>query len=100
MLINLSQAWKHVNDHGGSIVTTACSSPTIDYNDPYLYTWLYDANHKELAEVSSDESYISRLANHDHTPFIEDGAYDLALARRNTLLQAHPPKRSSVDCEF
>ena len=95
MLINLSQAWKHVNDHGGSIVTT-----TIDSNDPYLYTWLYDANGKELAEVASNESYISRLANHDHTPFIEDGAYDLALARRNTLLQAHPPQRSSIDYDF
>ena len=100
MLTSLSQAWEYVNNHGGSIVTTSCSSIVIDHEDLYLYTWLYNIDGVEIAEVAPDESYLCRLANHDHTPFIEDGASDLALARRNTLLQAYPPQRSSLDTEF
>ena len=100
--VNLSQAWKHVNTHGGCIITVSCSSPIIDQQDLYLYTWLYDANGIEIAEVSPDTSYIDQLANHQHIPLIEDGASDLAQATRNTLLQyyQHIHHTHEEDIEF
>ena len=103
-LVNLSQAWKYVNTHGGSIITVSCSSPIIDQQDLYLYTWLYDANGTEIAiaEVCADTSYIDLLANHQLIPLIEDGASDLAQAERNTLLQSyqHIHNTHEEDIEF
>ena len=102
MLTSLSQAWAYIQQHGGSIITVSCSSPIIDVQDLYLYTWLYDADRIEIAEVSPDTDYIDRLANHQHRVFIEDGASELAQAKRNTLLQSyqHIHDTHEEDIEF
>ena len=70
LISSLTNAWIYINKHGGHIETQSCSSPVIDRNDPYLYTWLVDANGNQIAEVYDDHTAELMLLNHCHNePF-------------------------------
>ena len=70
LISSLTNAWIYINKHGGHIETQSCSSPVIDRNDLYLYTWLVDANGNQIAEVHNDDRAKLMLLNHCHNePF-------------------------------